>query len=137
MKRITIGVATVIMTLLVVGNVFAEGSWTSFVSGVRPGFGSRLWTDNHNDSASTTIKFSSCRDAIPTSNNDSATVHLWREISLWPDEDRGSKTLSCYNSATGNWGVQPTAGSYYFIIDAITGVTDSWQTLNANVAVTY
>ena len=122
---------------LLLAQCLQKDSWTSSVSGVRPGFQSRLWTDNHVDAASTTIKFSTCRDALLTSNNDSATIHLWREISLWPDEDRGSKTLSCYTSATGNWGAQPAAGPYSFIIDAITGVTDSWQTLNAGVAVTY
>ncbi len=117
------------LVLFMVGSAMAEGSWTSYLTGARVGFSSRSWYDHHNDSASTITTFKNCRDEIRTYNNDSATLHLYREISHWPDHDYGGKTFACYTQGSANWGEIKDVGSFHWTITAITKITDNWNSL--------
>lgn len=122
-RRLAI-VVGLILSLVAPWTVLAEGSWNSFLSGVRQGFESRRWYDNHNDPVATTIRFDNCRDDNPNNGtNDWANVTLYRDIPILPDDNRGNHTLNCYNTATGNWGEQLTAGDFHF---TITGLSGQW-----------
>lgn len=122
-RKHLVAVFGLVVVLGSTGTALAEGSWNSSMWGVRVGFQSRRWTDNHLDNNSTTIRFDSCTNSV--------TVRLWRDINNWPDENRGSKVLNCGGTATGDWGAVPNAGNYYFQIDAIGGITD--QTVSVDV----
>ena len=132
-KRLAI-VVGLVMGLGVMGTALAEGSWSSFVSGARVGFYSRIWTDKNLDNVSTSVKFSNCRDSIQF-NQDNVTVAV-RESVWGPDPWLASKTLICVNSDTGFWG-DLAASNYYFQITKIGGLTGTEHTIDANVAVNY
>lgn len=126
MTRWKVGAGVGLASALLLGaTAFAEGNFSSSISGGRVGFQSRRWTDKHLDGVQTTIRFTGCRDSTGTNDpNDSATVHLWRDISFAPDEDRGINNLNCWVNAVGNYGVVPNSGSYYFQLDSISGRGD-------------
>lgn len=103
------------------GVAFAEGSWTSSITGALTGFDSRNWTDKKIDNANTTIKLEGCRNVNVAPNAVTTTdVQLQKNNNNWPDESKGTKILSCRNSATGNWG-NVAKGDYYFRIKKIDG----------------
>ncbi|GIF10070.1 hypothetical protein [Actinoplanes teichomyceticus] len=109
-----LGVAAVAFTAVLSGGVpaFAEGSWSSYLSGVRSGFISREWTDNNSDSVVTKTTLRGCsRD---DGANFSLKVDLRRKRSLSPDVSYGQKDVSACagGTGTGTWGDQ-TSGTYF------------------------
>ncbi|MFV2118346.1 hypothetical protein ACE14D_07825 [Streptomyces sp. Act-28] len=85
----------------------AEGSWSSSIKEWGVNDESRRWTDNHLDSAATTVTFSGCN----FHGSGGTDIGLFRDISWYPDEKFGSKVNIC---STSNWGEMKTQGSYYF-----------------------
>ncbi|MFD7499823.1 hypothetical protein [Streptomyces sp. NPDC059850] len=85
----------------------AEGSRTTFFTAWHAGNESSRWSDN--DSVSTSVTLSGC-STDGGSGFRSATLKLWKNRDLLPDDDKGSKSNSCGKSA---WGDQ-SAGTYYF-----------------------
>ncbi|MEU9854972.1 hypothetical protein [Streptomyces sp. NPDC047974] len=92
---------------------FAEGSWSSSMSGVLPGFESRRWSDNNTDATSTSVAFAGCWVHERTFRG--ATLIVWKDV-FGPDESKGARTNSCN---TTSWG-DLAAGSYYFEVDGFT-----------------
>ncbi|MEZ3181868.1 hypothetical protein KYY02_25310, partial [Streptomyces pimonensis] len=86
----------------------AEGNWSSSISNWRGGDESRRWTDNHQDSASTTVSFSGCSFGGPSG----ATLELDRVRDFLPDTSHGTRRNTCN---TVSWGQIQTRGSFYFI----------------------
>jgi hypothetical protein len=115
----------------------AEGSWSSSVTDVRQGFESRRWDDRNSDGASTLVQFSNCtyKFAGGAKSGDHIAVELWRAIDNWPDSSKGSKTLYCNSSATGNWG-DVQSSTYYFAIGPVNGWSD-WTVSASPVNVSY
>ncbi|GHJ98065.1 hypothetical protein SNE510_75840 [Streptomyces sp. NE5-10] len=92
---------------------FAEGSWSSSMSGVLPGFESRRWNDTNADSTSTSVAFSGC--SVEGRTFRAATLIVWKDV-FGPDESKGTRTNYCN---TTSWG-DLAAGSYYFEVDGFT-----------------
>ncbi|MEV7394487.1 hypothetical protein [Streptomyces sp. NPDC091215] len=94
----------------------AEGSWNSSITNWLGGNESRRWTDNHQDSASTTVSFSGCSFGGPSS----ATLELDRVRDFLPDVSHGQRSNSCN---TVSWGEIQTSGQFYFIYVGSTRLT--------------
>ncbi|CAN5440630.1 hypothetical protein BH20CHL6_BH20CHL6_09640 [soil metagenome] len=131
MTRNYSGIVTgLVLSEVVAGTVFAEGSWTSSMSNVKVGFDSRTWTDRNSDSASTAIRFEGCRDEnYSNGSNDWTTVSVQRHNGILPAGDFGRETLYCHVADTGYWGDQP-AQDYHFQIEAFSGGTFSTNALD-------
>lgn len=96
-KKIAVGIAAVLVTLMGASPAFAEGSFTSSLLGVLPGFNSRVWYKGSTDGASTKVSVSGC------SVSGNTELELRRVRAWMPDESKGSKSVNC-NSGTANWG---------------------------------
>lgn len=120
MRKYAGAVIGCLLAILSVGTVLAEGSFDSFITGAHRGFDSRTWVDRDNDNANTTVRFDTCRDTVANGANDWAKVSLQRMRLILPAENRGTKTLNCWVSATGNWGDQP-ASDYQFQLEDYSG----------------
>lgn len=106
-------VVTLLCSLFIAGTAFAEGSFTSYMDNAYRGFGSRTWSDYHNDRNATTVRFDDCRDTLTSNNpNDWAEVELRKEF-VGQDENRGRRRFYCFVSGTGNFGEQPD-GAFHF-----------------------
>ncbi|MFE0778484.1 hypothetical protein [Streptomyces sp. NPDC058861] len=87
---------------------FAEGSWTSYITGWTAGLESRRWSDTNRDAVSTSVGFSGCYVDGPDKFK-SAGLIVWKDV-FGPDENKGSRTNTCNRVY---WGDQ-AAGTYYF-----------------------
>lgn len=100
---------------------YAEGGWSSYMTGVLTGFNSRTWQDQNIDSTSTSITFSGCTNNINPYHGVNAEVQLTRETPFYqPDESQGRRSLNCGGSDTKYWGRFP-AGSYHFTLTGVNG----------------
>ncbi|KDN86120.1 hypothetical protein [Kitasatospora cheerisanensis] len=104
-----IGAALLAATAMTAIPAHAEGSWSSYISNWNSGNESRRWTDNHTDSTSTQVDFSSC---TIHAGDTKIRLELDRDISYWPDATYGMRDNYCGNS---NWGEMSDKGSFYFI----------------------
>ncbi|MGO4634208.1 hypothetical protein AB4225_25300 [Streptomyces sp. 2RAF24] len=91
----------------------AEGSRTSYIGGWAVGNESNRWYDNNYDGTSTSVGFSGCETDTTFSG---ANLGLFKDISLAPDENHGSRANYC---GTSTWGDE-SAGSYYFKLNSFT-----------------
>ncbi|MDH2391551.1 hypothetical protein QCN29_22775 [Streptomyces sp. HNM0663] len=87
---------------------YAEGSWSSYISGWTSGKESRRWTDNNTDSVSTSVGFSGCA-SDGGGGFKHAQLKLWKDV-FGPDDDQGTKTNYCNRVY---WG-DKSSGKYYF-----------------------
>ena len=133
-RRTKLVVVTFMLAFVLAGSALAEGVWTSYISGALTGFESRIWKDNNNDNVATVIRFQGCTRAPGIGTNTS--VNLRRVISLWPDENKGTKTLYCATSASGNWG-DVNGGDYRFKITKINGSESGYRLWVDHVRVQY
>ncbi|KOA53558.1 hypothetical protein BAAA27672_08370 [Bifidobacterium animalis subsp. animalis ATCC 27672] len=122
MKKRRIGIALTLLGImgLAVPAQAAEGTFTSFLTGVVTDFRSRNWSDKNLTADATTIRMENC--VIQSGlTNASATmgVQLRQDRSLQPDRDAGTRSFPCGrpsgNTSTQSWGRQ-TAGNYFFKI---------------------
>ncbi|MFI8092641.1 hypothetical protein ACIF9R_30685 [Streptomyces sp. NPDC086080] len=90
---------------------YAEGSWSSYISGWSEGSESRRWTDNNADSVSTSVGFSGCHSDGGFGN---AGLKLWKDV-FGPDSDQGSRTNYCNRVY---WG-DKASGTYYFELTSV------------------
>lgn len=109
--RVAVTVAA-LGALLAPGTAFAEGSWSSYLSGVRSGFTSRTWVDNNNDTVSTRTTLSGC------SRSDGANfwleVELRKQRTLLPDVSYGRQDVSaCVRTATAASWSDPGSGTFF------------------------
>lgn len=125
---------SVIAVLVIAAPAFGEGSWSGSMSNVLTGFNSRDWSDKNNDSASTTVRLSTCRTVGP-STSARAGIELRRKRTALPDESFGTQLARCYNSSTRDWG-DVKAGTYKFRVNTIND-SEYGFSLSANVRVGY
>lgn len=116
-KTATIVVGGLALSLSMIAPAYAEGSWSSSVSGALTGFSSRDWTDNNNDSASTRTVWSGC--SLESGTYRDTTLDLARNRT-WPlpDATYGQRTSAC---GTFDWGRMTDTGSYHWTIKKING----------------
>ena len=117
------------------GTALAEGQWTSYMTGVLPGFNSRTWDDQNLDGTSTNIKLVECRDSVPgTDPADWAKLSLEKENWIFPSENLGTKTFNCWVSSTQFWG-DVVAAHYHFTVRDYSGPDFNWNSLNVDTVV--
>ena len=116
-RKLAVGIVTAISVVGMAVPAFAEGSFTSSLSGVHVGFESRRWVDKNSDNVNTSIYFSSC--------NRSTNVKVKADV-FGPDPVMGEGN-PC--GSTKYYGDLPS-NDYYFVISSISGSTGSTYTLN-------
>ncbi|MFF4097496.1 hypothetical protein ACFYYY_27665 [Streptomyces sp. NPDC001834] len=94
--------------VLGIAPAFAEGGYTSSISGWLPGKDSRQWTDNNSDSVSTTVKFSGC--SVDNGRFTYAGLQLKKARAGLPDPVVNRDDNHCDTSSFGD----KAAGTYYF-----------------------
>lgn len=118
---------------------FAEGGFTSSMSGWLTGLETRDWDDQNNDNASTRFGARDC--SYDTGRDvDDITMELNRNDTFTPDEHYGNKLVSCNNSTvtTVGWG-DKGKGNFDMTLKKIDGeVTSCCGRLNVDyVRVSY
>lgn len=119
--KMTIAAMGVAAGLVLVPTVaFAEGSFSSSLNQVQPGFGSRSWTDNNLDGTTTSVTLSGCKanaggKAPGTLAIRSITIGLYGPNGYYSERSRSS-------CGTFSWGDMPK-GTYMFRLQALNGVT--------------
>ncbi|MGW0465322.1 hypothetical protein ACWDX6_08635 [Streptomyces sp. NPDC003027] len=114
---VTLGAAAVLGILTAPAQA---ASWSSYLSGVGPGYESRRWYDS---GGTTTIKFTGCDN----DGNISSTSVVLRKDTVGPDPYYTKANFTnCHASATststGTWS-DHGSGDYYFAVnDSLTGV---------------
>lgn len=125
-------VSGVVFSVSLVSPAYAEGNWSSSISGALTGFMSRSWTDNNTDSASTRTVWSGCSLGGPTYRN--TTLDLSRDRgALLPDQVYGQRTSNC---GTFDWGRMTDKGSYHWTIKKIND-SESGYRISVNSVKTY
>ncbi|MDQ0538211.1 hypothetical protein QF011_000752 [Curtobacterium flaccumfaciens] len=114
----TVAGGVVAATVFAAAPAFAEGSWSSKLTGVAIGKNSRSWQDSHKDKVRTATTFASCRISGNAGGFRSATVRLYDERGLLPDKSMGSKVNKCGRS---DWGVMTRPDRYHWTITALNG----------------
>ncbi len=110
------------LSLAIAPSAFAEGNFSSSISGAATGFNSRWWDDKNQDSSDTVIKFTGCTTTSGPAFK-SVTVQLTRYRPVISDVNEGQKTFTaCANggTSTGNWG-RKQAAEYRFALMKING----------------
>lgn len=114
----------------------AEGSFTSYLTQVQPGFQSRTWTDNGSTSDSTSITLSGCAvnkagAAYGSTSLSSVEITLYSNTG-WFGTPRKLKSLSkaCGTYSFGNYG----SGSYWFVVSKINGNSSANRTIFLNAS---
>ncbi|MCA5923924.1 hypothetical protein [Curtobacterium oceanosedimentum] len=108
----------VLASVFAAAPAFAEGSWTSKLTGVAIGKSSRSWQDSHTDRVRTATTFAGCRISGKDSGFRSATVRLYDERGWLPDKSMGSKVNKCGRS---DWGVMTRPDRYHWTISELNG----------------
>lgn len=123
--------------LVVVGMspAFAEGQFTSTLSGARPGYNSSSWQDSNTDSHNTTVAMTGC--SLPQSGGLAFDIELklYDEHGLFPDQSVGTRMRS--SCGTFNWGHQTHSDRYHWNIFALSGSTSHIHSLNAHAVTRY
>jgi hypothetical protein len=133
-KKYEIVIGGSIATAIFLGSTpaFAEGTWTSYLSKVGVGFSSRSWIDNALDNNPTTIKLAGC--SLETAGVfKSATINLYREFGIFPDQSKGSIVNKCTIT---DWGQALEGDSYHFTIEGINESGSQIPRMNATSLVT-
>lgn len=101
------------MTFLVLaqGNAWAEGWFSSSISGGRVGFESRSWTDRNLDNTNGSVVFSGCSRNVE--------IGVYHEYSFTPDVEVMRDTLYCTTYTDQGYFGDRAAGSYHFTIKRI------------------
>jgi hypothetical protein len=113
-----VAATTLAGTVLAASPAFAEGAWSSKLTNAAIGKSSRSWQDSHKDGVRTTTTFSGCRITGNASGFSSATVTLYDERGLLPDQSKGSKTNRCGKS---DWGVMTRSDRYHWTVSKLNG----------------
>ena len=112
----------VLATVFAGSPAFAEGSWSSKLTGAAIGKESRSWQDSHKDKVRTATTFGSCRMSGNAAGFKSASIRLIDERGWLPDKSMGTKVNKCGRS---DWGVMTRPDRYHWVIWALNGA--SWE----------
>ncbi len=129
--RILVGAIGVSTLSVAIGALpaFAEGNWSSSISGAAVGFSSRSWQDSNVDAAHTGVTFSGCSVDFAPSGFSSTDVNLYDEFGGFPDQSVGTKNNTC---GTSDWGRMTRSDQYHWTIDGINGDGSSQPRLNVD-----
>jgi len=101
---------TATLAAMAIAPAYAEGSWSSSVTGGNIGtFSSRWWSDRDIDSDYTSVKFSDCT-GVPV-EVDYLNVQLFRDNGLFPDASHGVVKNYC-NNVTSSWATNLPWGDF-------------------------
>jgi hypothetical protein len=117
-RKLMAGIVVVACSLIFVGSVWAEGSWSESSVNYKVYTESRRWYDANSDSTQTRVQFDRCNAGT---TNDNAEVGVWKD-NLFFDDLIGSQLLRCESSGAATYG-DPVAGDYYFEVAKINGST--------------
>lgn len=131
-KKLAILTATALLATVVAGPAFAEGSWSSYMSGVKIGFESRQWADRDFDQVATTVKLKTCTVSGTTFSSTGITLY---QDTIFPFiyTSHGLISNTCNTSS---WGQGLGSGTYHFTIEKINGSATTTRTLSAASVVT-
>lgn len=110
---------------------FAEGSWSSSLD-APAGYSSRSWQDSALDNVATTTAFSSC--SVSGVGFSSATINLYDEYGLLPDQSVGSIVNYC---DTSNWGAMTRSDQYHWTVDDYSGNGSGYNLKVGSIYQTY
>lgn len=127
---LTLGATTAVLCAIS-APAFAEGSWSSNLD-ASLGFSSRSWQDSALDNVSTATSFGTCSVSGPGFS--SATLNLYDEYGLLPDQSVGSKVNYC---GTSDWGALTRSDQYHWTLDAINGGNPGSNLVVGSVYQTY
>lgn len=130
LKNVGQAAVLALASVLVATPALAEGQWSSSISGARVGFESRDWYES-STSEPTSVSFGSCSLSHGMSFN-SVSIALYKEVSLLPGYNMGTKTNYC---GTSSWTLDATA-TYYFRLPAFNGDSGSPVTFSAGSVIT-
>ncbi len=116
---------------LVAAPAYANGGFTSYISGWGTGHNSRTWTEGAHDTVDTSVALSGC--SASGANFSSVTLQLSQVHSLTPDTDEGHKVNYCGKSS---WGRQSGADYRFAVVD-INGSDWGLQVSAKGVSVQY
>ena len=130
-RRIVAGVVGVSALSIGIGALpaFAEGNWSSSITGARVNFDSRSWQDSATDAADTVVDFSGCTAHFEPHDFTSTDLTLYDEFGGFPDQSVGSRNNTCGQS---NWGRMTRSDEYHWTIDAINGDNTIQPTLDVD-----
>jgi hypothetical protein len=135
-KRIRrIAATTTGVLLAIAAPAFAEGSWSSSVSGALIGFDTRQWTDNSSDNLDTIEKTRGC--TFKYRAGDQSVSHTWEYLrnDTWtPDERYGERQFPCKTDGVTyarSW-ADKGKGEFYFELTRLNGNTSFSDALNLN-----
>jgi hypothetical protein len=115
-----VAATTLAGTVFAATPAFAEGAWSSRLTNSAIGKSSRSWQDSHKDAVRTTTTFSGCRISGNATGFASATMTLYDERGLLPDQSKGSRTNRCGKS---DWGVMTRSDRYHWTISKLNGTS--------------
>lgn len=121
-----IGIASGLLASL---PAFAEGSWSSSISGARNGFSSRSWQDSHLDSVATVTTFSGCTVQYMPTGFQTTNLQLFDEYGLLPDQAVATKANTC---GTTNFGTMTRPDGYHWTITSINNNTGTQPVLSVS-----
>jgi hypothetical protein len=134
-KRIAALTLSAISTIALASPAMAQGSWTSYWSGVLTGANTRTWSDSNNDAVGTKTSFRYCKSASGVKN---ITVQLTYDNTFTPDQNMGNVTYSCASSTfqTYNYG-DLKKGNYHATLNLVNGSTRAVSPVNVGSATTH
>ena len=111
---------------------FAEGSWTSYLSGVKIGFESRTWADRDVDQVATTVKLTNC--SVSGASFANAGLTLYQDTWI-PYYYTNHGMIYNYCDSV-SWGQGLGAGNYHFTVERINSSSTTTRSLSAGSVVT-
>jgi hypothetical protein len=118
---VTAAAAAAVAAVMAMPMAFAEGSFSSYMTAVYPGFSSRTWTDHNSDSQSTNIELATCFWNPQHMGLKNLTLQLTKQEPWYlPQQNRGRRNYVCPTGSTQAWGRQPS-GSYHFTLVDVNG----------------
>ncbi len=135
-RRLSASVILATVAFVGVGGIaHAEGSFTSSLSTVGPGHGSRTWTDKNTDASATSIRSWSCWNDSVFQATAKPTYELLKR-NVGPVTSYGKRTAAdCKGdkAATVSW-TRPPAGDYNFAYRAVNGLAHTFSAAEVKVS---
>ncbi len=105
-------VAVAAACLAISAPAYAEGSWTSTLSNVKAGYGSRTWTDKNLDNASNYVNIYNC-------SSTPSTIGIYKDRQ-WPTPDQLVGGVGSVCDAYVYYGAE-TNGDIHFTVKSVGG----------------
>lgn len=129
--KIALGIGVFALATALATSAWAEGSWTSYITGAKIGFESRAWADRDLDQVPTTVKFTGCSVSGTTFASTGVTLYQDTLIPFFYT-NHGLITNTCN---TVSWGQALGFGNYHFTIERINGSSTTTRSFSADTVV--